>query len=38
MLIAVAGWMNQPQQHAIEYLLEENRAITAFWNQAELSF
>jgi hypothetical protein len=21
MLIAVAGWMNQPQQHAIEYLL-----------------
>ena len=27
MLIAVAGWMNQPQQHAIEYLREENRVL-----------
>ena len=27
MLIAVAGWMNQPQQDAIEYLREENRIL-----------
>ena len=27
MLIAVAGWMNQPQQHAIDYLREENRVL-----------
>ena len=27
LLIAVAGWMNQPQQHAIEYLQEENRIL-----------
>ena len=26
-IIAVAGWMNQHQQHAIEYLLEENRIL-----------
>jgi hypothetical protein len=25
LLFAVAGWMNQKQQHAIEYLREENR-------------
>ena len=24
-VIAVAGWMNQEQQHVIEYLREENR-------------
>jgi putative transposase len=29
LLIAVAGWMNQPQQHAIEYLQEENRILRA---------
>ena len=28
LLIAVAGWMNQ-QQHAIEYLREENRILRA---------
>src|SRR3954453_22152385 len=26
-IIAVAGWMNQKQQHAIEYLREENRVL-----------
>src|SRR6266540_3993048 len=26
-IIAVAGWMNQHQQHAIDYLLEENRVL-----------
>src|SRR4051812_10311825 len=28
-LISVAGWMNQHQQHAIEYLREENRVLQA---------
>src|ERR1035438_10508129 len=27
MLICLAGWMNQQQQHAIEYLREENRVL-----------
>jgi putative transposase len=27
LIIAVAGWMNQQQQHAIEYLREENRVL-----------
>jgi hypothetical protein len=27
LLFAVAGWMNQQQQHAIEYLREENRIL-----------
>jgi hypothetical protein len=27
LLVAVAGWMNQQQQHAIEYLREENRIL-----------
>src|SRR5262245_2639130 len=26
-VIALAGWMNQKQQHAIEYLREENRVL-----------
>jgi putative transposase len=26
-VIAIAGWMNQKQQHAIEYLREENRVL-----------
>ena len=26
-VIVVAGWMNQKQQHAIEYLREENRVL-----------
>ena len=25
LVIVLAGWMNQKQQHAIEYLREENR-------------
>jgi len=29
LLIVVAGWMNQRQQHAIEYLREENRVLRA---------
>ena len=29
LLIAVAGWMNQRQQHAIEYLREENQILRA---------
>jgi hypothetical protein len=29
LLIAVAGWIHQPQQHAIEYLREENRILRA---------
>ena len=29
LLVAVAGWMNQQQQHAIEYLREENRILRA---------
>jgi hypothetical protein len=28
-LIAVAGWMNQQQQHAIGYLREDNRILRA---------
>jgi hypothetical protein len=27
LLITLAGWMNQHQQHAITYLVEENRAL-----------
>jgi hypothetical protein len=27
MLISVAGWMNQQQQDAIDYLREENRVL-----------
>src|SRR3954447_16816562 len=26
-VIAVAGWMNEKQQHAIDYLREENRVL-----------
>src|SRR4029434_7801974 len=26
-VIAIAGWMNQKQQHAIDYLREENRVL-----------
>ena len=28
-LMAVAGWINQEQQHAIQYLREENRVLRA---------
>jgi hypothetical protein len=27
-VIAIAGWMNQHQQHVVEYLLEENRVTS----------
>jgi hypothetical protein len=27
LLFTLAGWLNQHQQHAIEYLLEENRVL-----------
>ena len=27
LLISLAGWMNQRQLHAIEYLREENRVL-----------
>jgi hypothetical protein len=27
LLVAVAGWMNQHQQHTMEYLREENRVL-----------
>src|SRR5438876_946316 len=27
LLLSIAGWMNQHQQHVIEYLLEENRVL-----------
>ena len=26
-VVCVAGWMNQHQQHVIEYLVEENRVL-----------
>ena len=26
-IVAVAGWMGQLQQHVIEYLIEENRLL-----------
>jgi putative transposase len=27
LVLSIAGWMNQNQQHAIEYLIEENRVL-----------
>jgi hypothetical protein len=27
LLLTLAGWMNQQQQHAIAYLVEENRVL-----------
>jgi putative transposase len=38
LLIAVAGWMNQRQQHAIEYLREENRILRAQLGSRRLRF
>ncbi len=37
-LIAVAGWMNQEQQHAIQYLREENRILRAHLGGRRLRF
>src|ERR1035437_9149145 len=38
LLFAVAGWMNQQQQHAIEYLREENRVLRAQLGDRRLRF
>src|ERR1700709_421367 len=38
LLISVAGWMNQQQQHAIEYLREENRVLRAQLGNRRLPF
>jgi len=27
LVVSVAGWMNQHQQHVVEYLMEENRVL-----------
>src|SRR3954452_2576907 len=37
-LIAVAGWMNQRQQHAIDYLREENQVLREQWGERRLRF
>jgi putative transposase len=38
LLFAIAGWMNQQQQHAIEYLREENRVLRAQLGGRRLRF
>src|SRR5580704_879923 len=38
LLLVVAGWMNQRQQHAIEYLREENRILRAQLGHRRLRF
>jgi putative transposase len=38
LLFAVAGWMNQKQHHAIEYLREENRILRAQLGGRRLRF
>jgi putative transposase len=38
LLIAVAGWMNEQQQHTIEYLREENRILRAQLGSRRLRF
>ena len=38
LLLTVAGWMNQQQQHAIEYLREENRFLRAQLGGRRLRF
>src|SRR3954471_18029413 len=37
-LIAVAGWMNQRQQKAIDYLREENRVLREQLGERRLKF
>ena len=37
-VIAVAGWMNQKQQHAIEYLRQENRVLREQMGTRRLRF
>ncbi len=38
LLLTVAGWMNQRQQHAIEYLREENRILRSQLGARRLRF
>jgi putative transposase len=38
LLLSVAGWMNQQQQHVIEYLREENRVLRAQLGNRRLRF
>jgi putative transposase len=38
LLLAMAGWMNQQQQHAIEYLREENQVLRAQLGGRRLRF
>jgi hypothetical protein len=38
LLISVAGWINQHQQHTIEYLREENRVLRAQFGNRRLRF
>src|SRR5215472_18390922 len=37
-LISIAGWMNQHQQHVIEYLMEENRVLREQMGSRRLRF
>src|SRR5262245_5910593 len=37
-VITVAGWMNQKQQHAIDYLREENRVLREQLGKRRLRF
>src|SRR6476620_7587941 len=37
-VIAIAGWMNQKQQHAIDYLREENRVLREQLGSRRLRF
>src|SRR5207245_3258603 len=37
-IIAVVGWMNQHQQHAIDYLLEENRVLRELIGSRRIRF
>ena len=38
LLVAVAGWMNQRQQQAIEYLREENQVLREQLGKPRLRF
>jgi hypothetical protein len=38
LVISVAGWMNQRQQHVIEYLVEENRVLREQLGDRRLRF
>ena len=37
-LISIAGWMNEHQQHVIEYLMEENRVLREQMGSHRLRF